>query len=93
MKATDRVAMFYHHLGAARCLLQSTGLRWYEGFHGPEVFTKMVFAYNMYGFDNVMASWGDILVEAQAHWMVWRWPERDLYPVSTATSRGARWTN
>jgi uroporphyrinogen decarboxylase len=81
MKATDRVPLFYQHLGAAKWLLQSTGLKWNEGFHDPEVFANLALAsYEMYGFDNVMAGWGDILVEAQAHGMVWKWPERDFYP-------------
>ncbi len=78
---TDRVPLFYQHLGAAKWLLQSTGLRWYDGFHDPEVFAKLALAsHEMYRFDNVMAGWGDILVEAQAHGMVWKWPERDFYP-------------
>jgi MtaA/CmuA family methyltransferase len=81
MRPTDRVPLFYQHLGAAKWLLQSTGLKWYDGFHDPEVFTKLALAsHDTYGFDNVMAGWGDILVEAQAHGMVWKWPERDFYP-------------
>jgi uroporphyrinogen-III decarboxylase len=45
------------------------------------VFAKLALAsHNKYGFDTVMAGWGDILVEAQAHGMVWKWPERDFYP-------------
>ncbi|MDW5562317.1 MAG: uroporphyrinogen decarboxylase family protein [Methanomassiliicoccus sp.] len=78
---TDRVPLFYQHLGAAKWLLQDTGLRWYDGFHDPDIFSKLALAsYRMYGFDNVMAGWGDILIEAQAHGMVWKWPERDFYP-------------
>jgi len=81
VQAVDRVPLFYQHLGAAKWPLQSTGLRWYDGFHDPEVFAKLALAaHEMYGFDNVMAGWGDILVEAQAHGMVWKWPERDFYP-------------
>jgi MtaA/CmuA family methyltransferase len=81
LQATDRVPLLYQHLGAAKWLLQATGLRWYDGFHDPEVFAQLALAsHDMYGFDNVMAGWGDILVEAQAHGMTWKWPERDFYP-------------
>jgi MtaA/CmuA family methyltransferase len=77
----DRIPLFYQHLGAAKWLLQSTGLRMFDGFHDPEVFAKLsMAAYDLYGFDNVMAGWGDILVEAQAHGMTWKFPERDFYP-------------
>ncbi|MBI0583041.1 MAG: uroporphyrinogen decarboxylase family protein [Methanomassiliicoccus sp.] len=80
-QATDRVPIFYQHLGAAKWLLQSTGLKWYDGFHDPDIFARLALAsYEMYGFDNLMAGWGDILVEAQAHGMAWKWPERDFYP-------------
>ncbi len=34
----------------------------------------------MFGFDNVMAGWGEILIEAQAHGTIWKCPERDFYP-------------
>ncbi|KQM10309.1 MAG: uroporphyrinogen decarboxylase family protein [Candidatus Methanomethylophilaceae archaeon] len=77
----DRVPLFYQHLGAAKWVLQSTGLRMHDGFHDPEIFSRIsMAAYDLYGFDNVMAGWGDIMVEAQAHGMTWRFPERDFYP-------------
>lgn len=77
----DRVPLFYQHLGAAKWLLQSTGLKMRDGFHDPEIFSKLAMAaYDIYSFDNVMAGWGDILVEAQAHGTAWRFPERDFYP-------------
>ncbi len=80
-ETVDRVPLFYQHLGAAKWLLQSTGLRMCDGFHDPEVFAKLsMAAHDLYGFDNVMAGWGDILVEAQAHGTVWKFPERDYYP-------------
>ena len=77
----DRIPLFYQHLGAAKWLLQSTGLRMRDGFFDPEVFSKLAMAaYERFGFDNVMAGWGDILIEAQAHGMKWKFPERDFYP-------------
>ncbi len=80
-ETVDHVPLFYQHLGAAKWLLRSTGLRMFDGFHDPEVFAKLsMAAYDQYGFDNVMAGWGDILVEAQAHGTVWKFPERDFYP-------------
>lgn len=81
MKPVDRPPIFYQHLGAAKWILQHTGLTMREGFHDPEVFAKLALAsYELYGFDNVMAGWGDILTEAQAHGMTWKFPERDFYP-------------
>ena len=77
----DRLPIFYQHLGAAKWLLQDTGLRIHDGLHDPEVFARLsLAALRMYGFDNVMAGWGDLLVEAKAHGMEWKFPERDFYP-------------
>ncbi|MCE5296324.1 MAG: uroporphyrinogen decarboxylase family protein [Euryarchaeota archaeon] len=81
MEPVDRPPIFYQHLGAAKWILQHTGLTMREGFHDPEVYAKLALAsYELYGFDNVMAGWGDILTEAQAHGMTWKFPERDFYP-------------
>ncbi|HSV42666.1 MAG TPA: uroporphyrinogen decarboxylase family protein [Methanomassiliicoccales archaeon] len=77
----DHVPLFYQHLGAAKWILQHTGLTIKEGFHDPAVFAKLAMAsHDLYQFDNVMAGWGDLLIEAQAHGMEWRFPERDFYP-------------
>ena len=49
-----------------------------EGFHDPEKFAKIcIMAQRITGFDNVMAGWGDILVEARAHGTRWRRPDAD----------------
>jgi MtaA/CmuA family methyltransferase len=81
MHPVDRLPLFYQHLGAAKWILQHTGLTMREGFHDPEVNAKLCMAaHELYGFDNVMAGWGDILVEAQAMGMRWKFPERDFYP-------------
>ena len=88
MKATDQVYPFYQHLGAAKWLLQSTGLRWYDRFPDPEVFATLALAsYDKYGLEKVMASWGDILVEAKL--MGWCGSGRSgtSLLVSTTTSR------
>jgi len=81
LEAPDRTPLFFQHLGAAKWLLQETGLRILDGFHDPEVFARLsLAARDMYDFDNVMIGWGDILIEAQAHGMQWKFPERDFYP-------------
>ncbi len=77
----DRVPVFYQHLGGAKWILQSSGRTMKEGFHDPEVFAEIAMhSHKLFGYDNVMAGWGDILIEAQAHGTVWKWPERDFYP-------------
>lgn len=79
----DRPPIMYQHLGAARTILNAAGLTMREGFHDPEKFAKIcIMAQRITGFDNVMAGWGDILVEARAHGTRWRWPEKDYYPRS-----------
>ncbi len=77
----DRVPVFYQHLGGAKWILQSCGKTMRDGFHDPEIFAEIAMeSYKLFGFDNVMAGWGDILIEAQAHGTIWKWPERDFYP-------------
>lgn len=77
----DRPPILYQHLGAAKWLLQHTQLTMRNGFEDPEVFAKIsLAAHELYGFDNVMAGWGDLLVESQAHGLQWKFPERDFYP-------------
>ncbi len=77
----DRVPVFYQHLGGAKWVLQSCGKTMRDGFHDPEVFAEIAIeSHKLFGYDNVMAGWGDILIEAQAHGTVWKWPERDFYP-------------
>ena len=79
----DRPPIMYQHLGAARTVLNAAGLTMREGFHDPEKFARIcIMAQRITGFDNVMAGWGDILVEARAHGTRWRWPEKDYYPRS-----------
>jgi uroporphyrinogen decarboxylase len=80
-RPVDRPPLFYQHLGAAKWILQHTGLTIRDGFHDPDTFAKLAMAaHELYGYDNVMAGWGDLLVEAQAHGMEWKFPEKDFYP-------------
>ncbi len=81
LQAPDRFPLFYQHLGAAQWVLAQVGRTLQEGFHDPEAAAAISLgARDLYDFDNVMAGWGDILVEAQAHGMQWRFPEGDSYP-------------
>jgi uroporphyrinogen decarboxylase len=81
LRPADRVPVFYQHLGAAKWVLESTRLKMYDGFHDPETFARLAIeAYRLYSYDTVMAGWGDLLVEAQAHGMEWKFPEKDFYP-------------
>jgi len=68
LRPADRPPVFYQHLGAAKWILEYTGLKMYDGFHDPDVFARLAMgAYHLYGYDTVMAGWGDLLIEAQAH--------------------------
>jgi MtaA/CmuA family methyltransferase len=81
MEPVDHVPVFYQHLGAASHLQKATGLITKDGFDRPEVFAKLSLqAYRSFGFDNVMAGWGDILVEAHAHGTEWRFTDPRFYP-------------
>ncbi|OPY31697.1 MAG: Methylcobamide:CoM methyltransferase MtaA [Methanomassiliicoccales archaeon PtaU1.Bin124] len=81
LRPVDRPPIFYQHLGAAKWILQHTKLTMRNGFEDPEVFAKLSLAsHELFGFDNVMAGWGDLLVESQAHGLQWKFPERDFYP-------------
>ncbi len=80
-RPVDRPPIMYQHLGAADSVLAAAGLTIYQGLHDPEVFAKIsIMAQRMTGFDNVMAGWGDLLVEAHAHGTIWKWPDRNHYP-------------
>ena len=81
MEIPDRIPLFYQHLGASSYLQKATGLVTKNGFDDPEVFAKLSLeAYRQFGFDNVMAGWGDILVEAQAHGTTWKFTDPRFYP-------------
>ncbi|MBN1109981.1 MAG: hypothetical protein JXA45_04390 [Methanomassiliicoccales archaeon] len=80
-EAVDHPPIMYQHLGAANSILGATGLSIRQGMEDPEAFARIaIAAQRVTGFDNVMAGWGDLLVEAHAHGTSWRWPERDYYP-------------
>ncbi len=77
----DRPPAFYQHLGGARWVLQHSGTTMREGFGSAEAFVRICLSSrSVFGYDNVMAGWGDLLVEAHAHGTEWKFPERDFYP-------------
>jgi|GEM_PF-499631 len=81
MKEVDRVPLFYQHLGASSHLQKPTGISVMEGFEDPEKFAKLsIEAYRRFGFDNVMAGWGDILIESRAHGVKWTFTDPRFYP-------------
>ncbi|MEM0449714.1 MAG: uroporphyrinogen decarboxylase family protein [Methanomassiliicoccales archaeon] len=81
LKQVDHVPLFYQHLGASSYLQKSTGILIKEGYEDPEKFAKLSLeAYNIFKFDNVMAGWGDILIEAQAHGTKLKFTDPRFYP-------------
>ena len=81
LEPVDRVPLFYQHLGAASYLQKATGLLTKDGYADPRVFAKLSMeAYKQFGFDNVMAGWGDLLVEAHAHGTEWKFTDSRFYP-------------
>jgi uroporphyrinogen decarboxylase len=81
MKTPDRIPLFYQHLGGAKWVLASCQKRIRDGYRDPDVFAEIsMAAQKVFGFDNAMAGWGDILIEAQAHGTMLKFPDRDYYP-------------
>ncbi len=81
LETPDRVPVFYQQLGGAKHVLQVAGLTMREGFHDPAAFAKICMkSHELFGYDNVMIGWGDLLTEAQALGSTWKFPERDFYP-------------
>jgi uroporphyrinogen decarboxylase len=81
METPDRIPLFYQHLGGAKWVVEASGRTIRESYRNPEAFATIALsAYKMFGFDNIMVSWGDILIEAQAHGTQLRFPDRDYYP-------------
>jgi len=81
LETPDRVPVFYQQLGGARHVLQAAGLTMREGFHDPDAFARIAIkSHDLFGYDNIMIGWGDLLTEAQALGSTWKFPERDFYP-------------
>jgi uroporphyrinogen decarboxylase len=81
MGIPDRIPVFYQHLGGARWVLSACGETIRSGYQDPTKFAKIAIkSQELFGFDNVMSSWGDLLVEAQAHGTELTFPVKDYYP-------------
>ncbi len=76
METPDHVPTFYQHLGGAKSILGPSGLTMRGGYEDPEVFAKIcIKSHEVTGYDNVMAGWGDLLIEAQALESTLKFPE------------------
>lgn len=81
IEAVDRIPVFYQHLGAGSHLQKATGILTKEAFDDPEKFAKLSMApLGLFGFDNVMAGWGDLLTESHAHGLKWKFTDPRFYP-------------
>jgi len=76
----DRVPLFFYHLSAGNHLQHACGRTIREGYYNPEVFAEICLAAREFGFDNLMAGWGDVLVEAQAFGTAISFSRDDYYP-------------
>jgi uroporphyrinogen-III decarboxylase len=64
---TERPPVMYQHLGGAHHLMEATGRTLKDAYSDPYAFAELsMAAYRMFGYDNVMAGWGDLLMEASA---------------------------
>ncbi len=81
VEEADRVPLMYQHLGASSHLQKALGLQVMAGFEDHEVFARLSLeAYRQFGFDNVMAGWGDLMTEAHAHGATWKFTDPRFYP-------------
>jgi uroporphyrinogen-III decarboxylase len=81
LEEPDRLPVMYQHLGGADHLQDATGLTLRQGYSDPEAYAKISMAsHRLFGFDNVMAGWGDLLVEASAFGAKLRFTNDRQYP-------------
>ncbi|MDD1746637.1 MAG: hypothetical protein LUQ16_02635 [Methanomassiliicoccales archaeon] len=81
LRSVDRPPVFYQHLGASSYLQSAVGCTIKDAFSDPEKYSDLVMAsYERFGFDNVMIGWGDLLTEAQAHGLKWKFTDPRFYP-------------
>ena len=81
LRSVDRPPVFYQHLGASSYLQATLGFTIKDAFSDPEKYANLVMAsYKHFGYDNVMVGWGDLLTEAQAHGLKWKFTDPRFYP-------------
>jgi uroporphyrinogen-III decarboxylase len=79
----DRVPVMYQHLGGMKHVQQVAGIAIQEAYHDPKKFAQLsLTALDVFGYDNVMAGWGDLLMEAQAFGAKTAFSNRNNYPNS-----------
>jgi uroporphyrinogen decarboxylase len=80
---TDRVPVMYQHLGGMTHVQQVAGIAIQEAYFDPKKFAQLsLAALDVFGYDNVMAGWGDLLMEAQAFGSKLSFSNRNNYPNS-----------
>ncbi len=77
----DRVPVMYQHLGGMKHVQQVAGIAIQEAYFDPKKFAQLsLTALDVFGYDNVMAGWGDLLMEAQAFGAKPTFSNRSNYP-------------
>ena len=79
----DRIPVMYQHLGGMKHIQQVASIAIQEAYYDPKKFAQLsLIALDVFGYDNVMAGWGDLLMEAQAFGMKVTFSNRNNYPNS-----------
>lgn len=86
LEMPDRVPTMHIQLGGADHLQARTGIVLQEAYSDAQKFARLCLASRELGFDNVMASWGDLLNEAQAFGVQLAFPNVRDYPRGTPIS-------
>ena len=80
----DRIPAMYQYLAAGPGPFNAIGLEMQECYHDAEKFARATAAVReAYGYDNIMAGWGCILLEAHAMGTEIEFPRSNGYPQGT----------
>jgi uroporphyrinogen-III decarboxylase len=81
--SVDRVPVMYQHLGGMSHIQQVAGISIQEAYSDPKKFAQLgLTSLDVFGYDNVMAGWGDLLMEAHAFGAKPTFSNRSNYPSS-----------
>lgn len=83
LETPDKIPTMHIQLGAGNYLQDRTGLTIKEAYSNPGKFARLCLATREFGFDNIMAGWGDLLNEAQAFGVQLSFPNERDYPRGT----------
>ncbi len=79
----DRIPVMYQHLGGMKHVQQVAGIAIQEAYFDAKKFAQLsLTALDVFGYDNVMAGWGDLLMESQAFGAKLAFSNRNNYPNS-----------